>query len=82
MPEKPTALHALVNKKTLIIEFTGPLTLMRKMRNKLPHPENYILWTTTDKKVGDSIRTISPETLKKVVKEMRKNAEISSTEET
>ena len=72
MPSKPTVLHALVNKKTLIIEFTGSLTLMRKMRTKVPNPKDYMLWTTTEKKVGDSIRTISPETVRKIVKKMRK----------
>jgi hypothetical protein len=72
MPSKPTALHALVNKKTLIIEFTGSLALMRTMRTKVPNPKDYMLWTTTEKKVGDSIRTISPETVRKIVKKMRK----------
>ena len=72
MPSKPAALHALVNKKTLIIEFTGSLALIRKRKDKLPNPKDYIIWTTTEKQVGDSIRTISPETVKKIVKNMRK----------
>ena len=79
MPSKPAALHALVNKKTLIIEFTGSLLLIRKMKNKVPNPKDYIIWTTTEKGVGDSIRTISPETVKKIVKNMRK--EVDTAEE-
>jgi hypothetical protein len=73
MPTKPDR-WALVNNKTLTIEHTGSLVLMRKLKGKMDVPKDYKLWNikNRDDKFGDSVQTISPETLKKYVKNMRK----------
>lgn len=73
MPTKPDR-WALVNNKTLTIERTGPLALMRKLKGRMGVPKDYKLWNikNRDDKFGNSIQTISPETVKKIVKNMRK----------
>lgn len=76
MPTKPDR-WALVNNKTLTIEHTGSLVLMRKLKGKMDVPKDYKLWNikNRDDKFGDSVQTISPETVKKIVKNMRKGVD-------
>ncbi len=73
MPTKPDR-WALVNNKTLAIEHTGSLALMRKLKGRMNVPKDYKLWNikNRDDKFGKSVQTISPETVKKIVKNMRK----------
>ena len=68
---------ALVNNKTLEIEYTGTLALMRKLKGKMDVPKDYKLWNikNRDDKFGKSVQTISPETVKKIVKNMRNEVE-------
>ena len=69
---------ALVNNKTLEIEYTGSLALMRKLKSETDVPKDYKLWNIKnrdDDKIGNSIQTISPERLRRLVKKMQMEVE-------
>ena len=69
---------ALVNNKTLEIEYTGTLALMRKLKGKMDVPKDYKLWNIKNRdndEIGSSIQTISPEALRRIVKNMQNEVE-------
>jgi len=69
---------ALVNKKTLEIEYTGSLALMRELKGKMDVPKDYKLWNIKnrdDDNTGNTIQTISPERLRRLVKNMQNEVE-------
>ena len=69
---------ALVNNKTLEIEYTGTLALMRKLKGKMDVPKDYKLWNIKNRdndEIGSSIQTISPERLRRLVKNMQNEVE-------
>jgi hypothetical protein len=69
---------ALVNNKTLEIEYTGSLALMRKLKIGMDVPKDYKLWNIKnrdDDNTGNTIQTISPERLRRLVKKMQMEVE-------